>query len=111
MGLREKMQQMKEMMGRETTPLDLNRFGDPLATQIEWTPAKRGGTNIKTHSLVQVEPNRIEFRASNFSTNALNHRRAVFREARSSIQRNARSRSSSAEGWMMTWYFIPLTGR
>lgn len=46
------------------TEPDLSRFNDPVARQTEWTPAKGGGTNFLTHSLVEVHPNRIEFRSS-----------------------------------------------
>jgi hypothetical protein len=45
-------------------PFDPARFGDPLALQTEWTPAKRGGASFRTHKLTAVGPNRIEFRAS-----------------------------------------------
>lgn len=37
---------------------------DPIAIQTEWVPAKSGGTNIATHKLVEVHPERLEFRVS-----------------------------------------------
>lgn len=43
---------------------DPSRFNDPLALQVEWTPRKSGGANFRTHKLVQVDFNRIEFRAT-----------------------------------------------
>jgi hypothetical protein len=45
-------------------PFDPTRFGDPVAEQTSWMPAKGGGANFRTRKLVTVTPNRIEFRAS-----------------------------------------------
>lgn len=45
-------------------PFDPSRFGDPVAEQTRWMPAKKGGANFRTRKLVMVAPNRIEFRAS-----------------------------------------------
>jgi len=39
-------------------------FNDSLALKTSWTPAKRGGTNFRTHKLVIIDPNRLEFKAS-----------------------------------------------
>ena len=50
------------MLAVAPAPFDPARFGDPLALQTEWTPAKRGGTNFRTHKLASIGPNRIEFR-------------------------------------------------
>jgi hypothetical protein len=47
------------------TPIDPSRFGDPIASQTEWTLARRGGgASFRTHKLITVGPNRVEFRAS-----------------------------------------------
>ena len=46
------------------TEFDLSRFDDPLATQIEWSPLKGGGTNFKTHKLKKIHAQRMEFRCS-----------------------------------------------
>lgn len=43
---------------------DPSRFNDPLAMTIQWTPAKSGGTNIRTHKLVLIDFNRMEFRST-----------------------------------------------
>lgn len=59
-----KIIQQLQRLKRSTTAPDLSRFDDPVARQTEWTPAKGGGTNFLTHSLVQVHSNRIEFRSS-----------------------------------------------
>ena len=48
----------------EPDPFDPSMFGDPVAEQTNWMPAKRGGANFRTRKLVMVTPNRIEFRAS-----------------------------------------------
>ena len=37
---------------------------DPVALQTEWTPAHPGGMKMRTHQLVQVDPGRMEFRAT-----------------------------------------------
>ncbi len=44
---------------------DLSQSGDPVALQTEWTPAKKGGTNFQTQKLVEININRIEFKATN----------------------------------------------
>ncbi len=45
-------------------PFDPSQFGDPVAEQTSWIPAKGGGANFRTRNLVTVSANRIEFRAS-----------------------------------------------
>ncbi len=60
----EKLKEKLRMLAIKPTPFDPSRFGDSLASQIEWTPARSGGTNFRTHKLISVGPNRIEFRAS-----------------------------------------------
>jgi hypothetical protein len=41
---------------------DPSVIADPVAQQIEWSPAKGGGANFCTHKLVEVDPNRLEFK-------------------------------------------------
>lgn len=60
----EKLMHQLKMLAAVPTPFDPSRFGDPVALQTAWTPACRGGTNIRTHKLIKPGPNRIEFRAS-----------------------------------------------
>lgn len=60
----EKLKEKIKMLSVPPTPFDPSRFGDPLALQTEWTAAKRGGSNFRTHKLAAVSPTRIEFRAS-----------------------------------------------
>ena len=44
--------------------IDPASFEDPVALKTEWTPAKGGGANFRTHKLIEVDSTRIEFRAS-----------------------------------------------
>ncbi|MCW8831269.1 MAG: hypothetical protein OQK32_07100 [Gammaproteobacteria bacterium] len=57
------IEKLKSLSG-EHTSFDPASLNDPLAMQTEWSPAKGGGANFKTHNLVQITPNRIEFQAS-----------------------------------------------
>ena len=51
--------------GRDPRPgFDPSQFGDPVAMKAEWTPAKAGGVSFRTRRLVEVDPDRLEFRAS-----------------------------------------------
>ncbi|MGC4069385.1 MAG: hypothetical protein QM784_32990 [Polyangiaceae bacterium] len=45
-------------------PIDPSKFGDPLAKQIDWTPAKQGGESFRTHRLKAIGRERLEFRGS-----------------------------------------------
>ena len=48
---------------RESSPgVDPSVFEDPIAERTEWTPAKGGGASFTTRRLVQVHPDRPEFR-------------------------------------------------
>ncbi len=60
----EKLKEKLRMLTTIPAPFDPAKFGDPLASQIEWTPARRGGTNFRTHKLKTVGPSRVEFHAS-----------------------------------------------
>ncbi len=44
--------------------IDPSRFGDPVAAQTDWSPAKAGGSSFTRHTMTKVSPYRIEFRAS-----------------------------------------------
>lgn len=43
---------------------DASKFNDSLASEIKWTPLKGGGSNFRTHKLVPVDYNRIEFKST-----------------------------------------------
>lgn len=60
---KKKIQDFIEQLTDQNT-FDSSTLGDPLALQTEWTPAKRGGTNFKTHQLIDTHMNRLEFQAS-----------------------------------------------
>jgi hypothetical protein len=46
---------------------DPSRFNDPVAMITEWTPLKRGGSNFKTHKLVEINFQRVEFKPTIFT--------------------------------------------
>lgn len=52
---------VSKVIGRHVDP---KSFNDPIALKTSWSPAKKGGSNIKTHRLVYVDASRIEFQAS-----------------------------------------------
>ncbi len=41
--------------------LDPASVDDPLLSEIDWTPAKKGGTKLRAHELVSVNANWLEF--------------------------------------------------
>jgi hypothetical protein len=47
---------------RMTPPVDPAQFDDPIATQTEWKPARRGGSSFCTRKLVQKSYHRCKFR-------------------------------------------------
>ncbi len=53
-----------QQLNREPISVNLEKFDDPLAQRTEWTPAKSGGSNFRTHKLVEISTNRLEFRPS-----------------------------------------------
>ena len=46
---------------RKPAAFDPSCFGDPIAMRTGWTPAKSGGTHFRTHKLVAVDADRLEF--------------------------------------------------
>lgn len=59
-----KLTQSLERMAERHLARDPASFNDPVAEATEWTPAKGGGTNVKTHRLKEVHSGRLEFRAA-----------------------------------------------
>ncbi len=57
-----KLKELQRLAKQTQLPPDLSQFNDPLAETIEWTPCQSGGTNIRTHKLVQMGATRVEFR-------------------------------------------------
>ena len=53
-----------QLLAQSQQQLDPAKFNDPLALTIEWTPATRGGTNFRTHRLVEIDFSRVEFKAA-----------------------------------------------
>lgn len=53
-----------QALSRSQVAFDPARFNDPFATQIDWSPLKRGGTNFRTHKLVILHADRLEFQAA-----------------------------------------------
>jgi len=51
-------------LSRQRVSFDPSKFDDPIAAKTEWSPAKGGGANFKTHNLVRVNRNRFIFRSS-----------------------------------------------
>lgn len=49
---------------RSVKKVNSSIFGDPVATETEWGAANRFGLGFCTHRLVQVTPDRVEFRAT-----------------------------------------------
>ncbi len=43
---------------------DPSSLDDPVAMETEWAPLKGGGANFRTHKLVEIDFNRLEFQAS-----------------------------------------------
>lgn len=43
---------------------DPSTLNDPVALKTRWTPAKGGGASFRTHNLVKVGADRLEFRAA-----------------------------------------------
>jgi hypothetical protein len=60
----EKLLEKLQNLVRTRSAFDPSQLGDPLALQTNWTPAKGGGSSFRTHKLIEVNPNRLEFRAS-----------------------------------------------
>jgi hypothetical protein len=53
---------IKNASSRE--PFDPSRFNDSVAEKSGWNPLKRGGTNFRTHSLTEMDYNRLQYKIS-----------------------------------------------
>ena len=52
------------LRGREKVIIDPSRFSDPVADNTKWGPAKKGGSNFRTHKLIGLGGQRIEFKGT-----------------------------------------------
>ena len=62
MSILSKLKDMAEKLTQGREAFDPTSLNDPFAEQVEWGPAKGGGTNIGTHALHMVSANRVEFK-------------------------------------------------
>ena len=60
----EKLVEKLQRLTRQPIAYDPSHLGDDIAMQTDWTPAKSGGANFRTHKLVEVDSFRLDFRAS-----------------------------------------------
>ena len=60
---REYLERM-ESIRRKENPFDPSLLEDPVATETRWDCVGNGYTNIATHKLVEVSPQRLEFRST-----------------------------------------------
>jgi hypothetical protein len=63
MALFDKLTAAIEKLAQKKPPFDPSIFNDELAMQTAWLPAKSGGSNFGTHSLVEISPKQVEFKA------------------------------------------------
>ncbi|AQT67233.1 hypothetical protein STSP2_00376 [Anaerohalosphaera lusitana] len=61
--LKQLFRNLKRLTQHETQ-VDPSRFNDPVAMHTKWTPAKGGGTNMCTHRLTTIGPNRVEIKST-----------------------------------------------
>ena len=64
MGLLDTLKEGLEKLAREAMPIDPVVFDDPIATQTRWSPLVPGGSNFRTHRLVELEPERLAMKKS-----------------------------------------------
>jgi hypothetical protein len=60
----EKLKEKLQSLGVERKAFDPSVIGDPVAMKTGWTPIRMGGTRYRTHTLVEIDSNRMEFKAS-----------------------------------------------
>ena len=60
----DKLAEMIQNMAKKPVAVDPARFADPVAIQTEWKPSKGGGTSFRTHKLVKINADRMEFKAT-----------------------------------------------
>ena len=58
------IQALQNLAASSLEEIDPSQFGDPLAMKTEWSPLKGTGGNFRAHKLVEVDPDRLAFRAT-----------------------------------------------
>jgi len=58
------LQKFQKWAAHSRDSIDPIRFDDPVAMLTDWGPLKGGGTNFRTHALVEVDPEKVAFRAT-----------------------------------------------
>lgn len=59
-----KIKAILKKAGRQSPAFDPAKFNDSLALETEWSPLRGGGSNFRTHKLVQVDYSRLEFKST-----------------------------------------------
>lgn len=49
-------------MAEKENSFDPSIFGDAVAMEIQWLPAKEGGANFSAYKMIVLDNNRIELR-------------------------------------------------
>lgn len=62
--IKAKMKELKKNLAAGKYTIDTQQFNDPIAEKIEWGPAKSGGTNFKTNSLIKVSSSVYRYQLS-----------------------------------------------
>lgn len=60
----EKIKAILKSVSKSRPVFDPSIFNDSLAMETQWNPLKGGGSNFRTHKLVQVDYTRIEFKST-----------------------------------------------
>lgn len=59
----DKIKEKLDQLAKESAER-ISQFDDEIAEQTDWRPLKRGGKNFGSHSLKEINPNRLEFKSS-----------------------------------------------
>ncbi|MCG2586982.1 hypothetical protein [Rhodohalobacter sulfatireducens] len=59
----DKIKEKLDQLAKESAER-ISQFDDKVAEKTDWRPLKRGGKNFGSHSLKEINPNRVEFKSS-----------------------------------------------
>lgn len=59
-----KIKSLLQNVDRKVPSFDPSIYNDPVAEETEWSPLKGGGSNFRTHKLVEVDHSRFEFKST-----------------------------------------------